>query len=322
MRGPSNNAGALTFFDAAHSALRQAASIDEVRSIRDRAVAIQAYLRQSRESLSMQNMAAEIRLRAEKKLGKLLYERVNHQGGRSSKRSHDATVSLRALGVSKSQSSRLQRVARIPDEAFERYIATTKDSREELTTAGLLRATTRQNVVETMASSESFEWYTPTRYIEAVRTVLGTIDLDPASSAEANGRVGAARYFTVEDDGLTKPWRGRVYLNPPYGLTPENKSSQAVWSSALAEHFGSGDITSAILLVNASTDASWFAALWEMPICFVDHRIRFERPGKLAFQPTHGNVFVYFGTKSERFASLFAQFGRLVFPSGGRSVAV
>src|SRR5262249_56141272 len=61
-----------------------------------------------------------------------------------------------------------------------------------------------------------YEWYTPARYIELAREVLGEIDLDPASSAKAQEIVKAQRYFTLEQDGLIRPWHGRVWLNPPY----------------------------------------------------------------------------------------------------------
>jgi hypothetical protein len=60
------------------------------------------------------------------------------------------------------------------------------------------------------------EWYTPAEYIAAARRALGDIDLDPATSAIAQRTVKARHYFTRDEDGLVRPWRGRVWLNPPY----------------------------------------------------------------------------------------------------------
>ena len=49
-------------------------------------------------------------------------------------------------------------------------------------------------------SSQSCEYYTPKKYIQAARTVLGGIDLDPASCAVADETVRTRRYYTIEQD--------------------------------------------------------------------------------------------------------------------------
>ncbi len=65
-------------------------------------------------------------------------------------------------------------------------------------------------------SAQSAEHYTPREVVEAGRYVMGHFDLDPASSEYANYHVVKARnFYTKEDDGLSRPWFGRVFLNAP-----------------------------------------------------------------------------------------------------------
>ncbi len=66
--------------------------------------------------------------------------------------------------------------------------------------------TTISLIDPTSKKQRSNEWYTPSYIIEAARQVLGSIDLDPASCALANQTVKAAKYFTVDDDGLAQSW--------------------------------------------------------------------------------------------------------------------
>lgn len=66
-----------------------------------------------------------------------------------------------------------------------------------------------------LASSVNPSWHTPQEYIDAARAIMGTIHLDPASDAKANARIQAQKFYSKEDDGLSKEWHGNVFLNPP-----------------------------------------------------------------------------------------------------------
>jgi hypothetical protein len=146
------------------------------------------------------------------------------------------------------------------------------------------------------------EYYTPAKYIEAARSVLGAIDLDPASCEEANKVVRAARSYDEKTDGLKQNWRGRVWLNPPYG------GKAGAFVERLYSAVADGSVTAAIALVNANaTDTAWFRPLWDGCLCFVDGRINFG-----GNSPTHGSVFVFFGPNREAFADKFRQFGAVV----------
>lgn len=159
--------------------------------------------------------------------------------------------------------------------------------------------------------SNSNEWYTPRHYVDAARELMEGIDLDPASSEAANRLVQAANFYTIEHDGLAQPWRGRVWLNPPYGRSAGvAESNQARWSRRLVESYRAGQVTQAVLLVNATPSNRWFTPLWDFPICFTDHRIRFLLPsGKPANAPTHSNALIYFGQNNARFRAIFSRFG-------------
>jgi hypothetical protein len=130
---------------------------EEAAELRHQAAAVEVYLRQQGHAREAALDAAEIRLRAERRVGELLREQVRHQGGRplekppqeatatgpDEKRSHEATVSEGCLpaGVSKSQSSRWQAVAGLDGDEFERVIRSGRKA-GELTTAAAVRAAT------------------------------------------------------------------------------------------------------------------------------------------------------------------------------------
>jgi len=159
-------------------------------------------------------------------------------------------------------------------------------------------------------SSESIEWYTPAPYIEAAREVLGEIDLDPASSAQANTIVRAAQFFGKDDDGLARDWFGRVFMNPPYGRTADGRSLAAAFCNKAIAEYEAGSIESCIILVNSLHSQSWQAPLYDYPFCLVDHRIQFvSADGEENKSPTFQNIFVYLGEDVLKFAKVFSRFG-------------
>lgn len=130
----------LVKWNKAKQAIIEAKTIDEVKEIRDKAQAMQAYAKQIGESLEMQNNIAEIKIRAERRAGEMLRETERQKPGEY-QRSHDVTVApkLSNIGVTKSQSSRWQATASLPEEIFEEHIAEIKTDKKELTSAGVTR---------------------------------------------------------------------------------------------------------------------------------------------------------------------------------------
>lgn len=164
--------------------------------------------------------------------------------------------------------------------------------------------------------SQSNEWYTPEIYVNLARAVLGTIDLDPASCEKANQTVRAVRYFDGGADGLNQEWKAEtVFCNPPYGKTG-NHSNAGIFAAKMVEEYAKGNFRRGILLVNASTAMTWFKPLFQFPICFTDHRIRFISgvTGEPEPRPTKDNCFVYFHdfVKYDYFPEVFNQIGNTV----------
>jgi hypothetical protein len=80
-------------------------------------------------------------------------------------------------------------------------------------------------------------------------------DIDVAAPPGGIPWVPAERSFSMADDGLSQPWTGRVWMNPPY-------SNPTPWVDRFLEH-GNG-----VALIPTSTGA-WFLRLWGAEVAFV-----------------------------------------------------
>lgn len=117
----------LILYQAAKRALAEIHKIDEVKNIADKAQAMKAYAHQA-QNLDLERMAAEVRLRAKRRLGELSRLLPTAQGSRRDIKTFPAvgesikTDILKGAGVSQAEAHRCEQLAKIPEERFAAYL--------------------------------------------------------------------------------------------------------------------------------------------------------------------------------------------------------
>jgi hypothetical protein len=115
---------ALAKYEAAKHALAAARSVDEVKDIRDKSIAMQAYAKLSKDR-TLEADAAAIRMRAERRLGEMMKAQPKAKAGRHGNRvsaKPDSPATLAEAGIDKNLADRSRKAAAMPEEEFEKEI--------------------------------------------------------------------------------------------------------------------------------------------------------------------------------------------------------
>ena len=203
---------ALVKYDAACQALAIAKTTDEVKDIRDKAEAMRSYARQAKNK-TLEVDAAEIRMRAERRLGELIVRQketvgLNTGGGDTSGPSlvegPDAPPTLASAGIGYKLSSTAQKLAAVPEAQFEEKIGEWRDKVADETQRVTTNLLEMGKGYSKATNTGDNEWYTPPEYIDAARDVLGAIDLDQQAAPLPRKRFGPTNILQRTTMGWAK----------------------------------------------------------------------------------------------------------------------
>lgn len=95
-------------------------------------------------------------------------------------------------------------------------------------------------------SSKTDLWSTPQEFFDKYNQ-LYDFEIDVCASKE---NAKCTKFYTKEDDGLSKEWTGKCWMNPPYGRTIKQWMKKAYESSLNG--------ATVVCLVPARTDTAWW----------------------------------------------------------------
>jgi len=114
-------------------------------------------------------------------------------------------------------------------------------------------------------SSATDEWETPRLLFDELDHIFGGFTLDPCATPE---NAKCSQFFTRADDGLSKPWAGKVFMNPPYGRAI-GKWVRKAWEESLTG-------TLVVCLLPARVDTRWWHQYAHKGhVYFLQGRLRF-----------------------------------------------
>jgi hypothetical protein len=173
--------------------------------------------------------------------------------------------------------------------------------------------------------SKSQEHYTPGYVIDRIKRVMPIIDLDPASSYQANETVGAMNFFTKDDDALKISWALKpdmsIWLNPPGGKVG-NRSLPVLFWQKLMRLRSSGWLGHACFLAFSieflQTSQNSSQPAMDFPLVLFRKRLQFvNADGVPQAGNTHSSALIYVPGTNDRtgaFCEAFEDLGSLHIP--------
>ena len=152
------------------------------------------------------------------------------------------------------------------------------------------------------SKNSSDERATPPWLIRRIRNATNGIDLDVAAGAERI-QIAEERY-TIEDDGLSSPWYGTVWCNPPY-------SEPKKWVHQAIDEFDEDDDDLFIFLVKGDCSTEWWNDLNNHAscVCRISQRLSFGKERSSA--PFSSHIFVM-GEPSDKLKGVLEDLGAVV----------
>lgn len=174
-----------------------------------------------------------------------------------------------------------------------------------------------------MSNLQSLVYLPDASYLDAVRNVLGIIDLDPCSSGRVQSVVQAQGWFRADqaEAALAESWSGSVFLHPHPSARMARRQLQKLLRDYLNDR-----VTEAIILSGQQDILRQEPLLLDFPFVFHYQRLKYWRWCKsedkyVSYHPSTNNITVYLPRKNgihmddesiKRFTDEFRRYGRVV----------
>ena len=143
----------------ARNALSEAKNLQEIKQIKDIAVAAKAYIIAKGLGIEMKNEASEVEIRAIREMGKLLKQKQEageiakqkdeFRGNQWGVPEQNTPQTLPEIGITRKESSTSKNLSSLPDNEFENIVNEIIESKKPLTKTAVLRNIAREKVTNT-----------------------------------------------------------------------------------------------------------------------------------------------------------------------------